>query len=186
MQARASIRKAAGVVRAGGIIAYPTEGVFGFGCDPSDPAAVARICRLKQRPLSAGLILIAAHPAQLAGFTAPNDDELACLLAEHAAPITWIVSAGPLCPGWITGGRDTVAVRLTRHPLAAALCEAADLPLVSTSANRRGRPPARSALQVRRWFGARVDLVVPGSTGGLAGPTEIRDARSGRALRPAT
>ena len=97
--------------------------------------------------------------------------------------MTWLVTAGPLTPEWITGGRPKVAIRVTRHPVAAGLCLASGLPLVSTSANRRGKPPARSALGARLRFGARLDLVVGGATGGAAGPTEIRDAASGRLVR---
>ncbi|MDJ0926410.1 MAG: Sua5/YciO/YrdC/YwlC family protein [Gammaproteobacteria bacterium] len=179
----AALFKLAGeTIHSGGVIAYPTEGVYGVGCAPEHGDAVARICRLKQRPLSAGLILIAADVWQLAGYIDPDPDELKYLLADADLPITWVVNAGPLSPDWVTGGRETVAVRITDHPVAAALCRAAASPLISTSANRRGRPPARRALQVRRWF-PQLDLVVPGQVGSAAGPSEIRDARSGRTLR---
>lgn len=177
------LHHAAAVLHAGGVIAYPTEGVYGLGCRPDDGRAVQHLLDLKQRPVSAGLILIAATFEQLAGWIAPTARERRQLSAEHVGPVTWIVTAGPLTPGWITGGRPTVAVRVTRHPVAAGLCRAAGLPLVSTSANRRGKPPARSAVAVRRHFGARLDLVVGGATGLSAGPTEIRDARSGRVVR---
>ena len=179
----ALFRLAGETIQSGGVVAYPTEGVFGLGCAPGDREAVARICELKQRPLSAGLILIAADIWQLAGFIDPDPAELQRLLAATDRPVTWIVTAGPLSPDWVTGGRDTVAVRITDHPIAAALCRAAAGPVVSTSANRRGRPPARRGLQVRRWFAQQLDLVVPGRVGRAAGPSEIRDARSGQVLR---
>ena len=178
------LRHAADVIRQGGLVAYPTEGVYGLGCRPDMPDPIERLCELKQRPLNAGLILIAAEPLQLAGFINPDGVELRQLESEQPHPVTWIVTAGPLSSPWITGGRATVAVRITNHPLAAALCRAADLPLVSTSANRRGRPPARTALQVRCWFADEIDLVVTGATGGLAGPSEIRVASTGQVLRP--
>jgi L-threonylcarbamoyladenylate synthase len=177
------MRQAARIIRAGGLIAYPTEGVYGLGCRPDLVAPVARLLEVKGRPAAAGLILIAASPAQLAGWIAPTAAELRRLREPRAAPVTWVVTAGPLAPGWITGGRPTIAVRITRHPAAMALCQAAGMPLVSTSANRRGRPPARSALAVRRWFGRDIDLVVGGPTGGAPGPSEIRDAASGAVLR---
>ncbi|MBL8201420.1 MAG: Sua5/YciO/YrdC/YwlC family protein [Chromatiales bacterium] len=177
------LRHAAAVLHAGGVIAYPTEGVFGLGCRPDDARAVQRLLELKQRPVSAGLILIAARFEQLADWIEPTGREIRQLTATRSGPVTWLVTAGPLTPEWITGGRPTVAIRVTRHPVAAGLCLASGLPLVSTSANRRGKPPARSALGARLRFGRWLDLVVGGATGGAAGPTEIRDAASGQVIR---
>jgi L-threonylcarbamoyladenylate synthase len=176
-------RHAAAVLHAGGVIAYPTEGVYGLGCRPDDGRAVAHLLDLKQRPVSAGLILIAASLEQLTDWIAPTAREIGQLSAPQRGPVTWVVTAGPRTADWITGGRPTVAVRVTRHPVAAGLCLASGLPLVSTSANRRGKPPARSALGARLRFGRRLDLVVGGATGGAAGPTEIREAASGRQVR---
>jgi len=93
------------------------------------------------------------------------------------------VTADRRCPEWITGDRSTCAVRITRHPIAAALCREAGLPLVSTSANRHGQKAAASTLAVRRLFGQHVDFILPGSTGGAARPSEIRVARTGAVLR---
>ena len=178
------LRHAAAVLHAGGVIAYPTEGVYGLGCRPNDGNAVQFLLKLKQRPVSAGLILIAANLEQLDGWIAPTPQEARRLRsAGDDRPVTWLVSAGPLTPDWITGGRPTVAVRVTRHPVAAGLCLASGLPLVSTSANRRGKPPVRSAMAVRLRFGTRLDLVVGGATGRNPGPTEIQDADSGRVVR---
>ncbi|MCL4720688.1 MAG: Sua5/YciO/YrdC/YwlC family protein [Gammaproteobacteria bacterium] len=177
------LRIAAQLIRSGGVIAYPTEGVFGLGCRPDDHRAVARILALKERPVTAGLILIAASLEQLAGWIAPEAREARRLSATDG-PVTWLVTAGFRAPGWITGGRDRIAVRVTRHPVAAGLCRASGMPLVSTSANRRGRPPARTAVAARLRFAQEVDLIVGGSVGGLAGPTEIRDARDGAVRRP--
>lgn len=176
------IRQAAAIVRSGGIVAYPTAGVYGLGCDPGDRGAVERILAMKRRRESAGLILLAAHPRQLDGWIAPADEEARRFAAERDG-ITWVVTAARGTPGWITGGRSTVAVRITRHPVAAALCVAAGIPLVSTSANRRGCPPALTALAVRGAFGTSVDYVLAGETGLRSGPSEIRDARTGATLR---
>ncbi|MGI9342571.1 MAG: L-threonylcarbamoyladenylate synthase [Gammaproteobacteria bacterium] len=176
------IRQAAIVVRSGGVVAYPTEGVYGLGCDPGDGDAVARILELKKRPASAGLILIAADAQQLDEWIAPGAEERQ-RIAAGADGITWVVTAAPDTPEWITGGRATVAVRVTHHPVAAALCAAAHTPLVSTSANRRGCPPALTALAARRTFGAEIDCVLAGPTGGRGRPSEIRDARTGTTLR---
>lgn len=176
------LRRAAQVVDDGGVIAYPTEGVFGLGCDPGDFTAVDRICTLKQRGASAGMILLAADRAQLDDWIEPSAKEERALTGPQAF-ITWIVTAAADCPAWITGGRSTCAVRITRHPVAAALCRAVGQPIVSTSANRHGHPAARSALAVRRIFGDRIDYIMPGATGDAPGPSPIRVARSGARLR---
>lgn len=177
------IRRAVQILLRGGVVAYPTEAVFGLGCDPACEDAVRRILQTKGRPHAAGLIVIAAGWCQLAGWMAPTKEEAARLRAVTDRPTTWVVTAGAKASSLITGGRRTIAVRLTAHPIAAALCALAGRPLVSTSANRHGRQPARSALAARRWFGAQIDLVVPGAVGGHARPSEIRDARTGRVLR---
>jgi L-threonylcarbamoyladenylate synthase len=177
------LRQAAQIIHAGGVIAYPTESVFGFGCDPDRYEAVLRILALKERAVAAGLILIAADRAQLDGWIDPSPDEESALSGTDAF-VTWVVTADARCPDWITGGRPTCAVRLTQHPLAAVLCRAAGLPIVSTSANRHGRPAAISALTVRRQFGHSIDFIMPGTTGGMTLPSEIRVARTGAILRP--
>ena len=177
------LKYAAEVIRNGGIVAYPTEAVFGLGCDPDCQAAVTQILHLKQRSRQAGLILIAESVAQLYDWITPTVVERERLLATHGV-ITWIVTANPLTPRWITGGRKTIAVRITQHPVAAALCRLAGTPLVSTSANRHGHAPARSALSVRCKFGRQIDYIVPGTTGKQSRPSEIRDARTGIVLRP--
>jgi L-threonylcarbamoyladenylate synthase len=177
------LREAGHAIRAGAVVAYPTEAVYGLGCDPLNAAAVQRLLAIKGRPLHKGVILIAAELRQLSPFMAPlAAADLATLQADWPGPVTWVVPAAPDLPPWLSGGRDTVAVRVTAHPLAAALCRAAGMPLVSTSANASGRPPARTALQARlRCPG--VDLVLAGATGGRKRPTEIRDLASGRRLR---
>ncbi len=177
------LKYAAEVIRSGGIVAYPTEAVFGLGCDPDCQAAVTQILHLKQRSRQAGLILIAESVAQLYDWIAPTIPERERLLATHGV-ITWIVTANPLTPRWITGGRKTIAVRITQHPVAAALCHLAGTPLVSTSANRHGHAPARSVLSVRCKFGRQIDYIVPGVIGEQSRPSEIRDARTGIVLRP--
>lgn len=177
------LRRAARVVRAGGVIAYPTEAVYGLGCDPGNVAALERILRIKRRPQAAGFILIAADPVQLDGWIAPTASERRRLQSQPRQPVTWIVQAGPRAGKTLTGGRHTLAVRITRHPMAAALCRNAGMPLVSTSANVHGRPPARDALGVRRRLGRQLDGVVSGATGGRAQPSEIRVATTGAVLR---
>ncbi|OOY83985.1 tRNA threonylcarbamoyladenosine biosynthesis protein RimN, partial [Solemya velum gill symbiont] len=97
--------------------------------------------------------------------------------------VTWVVPAATDVPAWITGGRDTVAVRVTAHPIASDLCTAFGGALVSTSANTSGKEPARNPLQVRQRLRHLPDMIVYGATGKLDRPTEIRDATSGILLR---
>jgi L-threonylcarbamoyladenylate synthase len=181
-----AVARVARVVLRGGVVAYPTEGVYGIGCAAGNGDAARRVLALKGRAARHGLIVIAAGMEQLEPWIAPLAGVMRRRLdATWPGPVTWVVAARPDAPAWLTGGRDTIAVRVTAHPLASALCVAAGTALVSTSANRHGRPPARDAMAVRRAFGARIDDILSGPCGDLTGPTEIRDLASGRVLRPA-
>lgn len=178
------LRRAARIVRQGGIVAYPTEAVWGLGCDPANADAVTRLLALKRRPALKGLIVIAADLGQLARWIGPLDRvQRAELERRGRRPVTWLVPAAPATPHRLSGRHHTLAVRITDHPIAAALCRAAGRALVSTSANPAGRPPARSALAVRRYFAAQLDALVPGPLGGARRPSEIRDLASGRIMR---
>ena len=171
------------VLLRGGVLAYPTEGVFGLGCLPDDLPAVQRVLDIKHRDASRGLILIAATAAQLEGWIElPGGRALPD--PDPAHPVTWIVPSGPRVSPLLCGDHDTIAVRLTTNPIARSLCAAADSPLVSTSANLSGKPPARNRFVLRRQFADVVDYIVPGDCGPASGPSEIRDFRSGRVLRP--
>lgn len=181
------LRLAARHVHQGGLIAYPTEAVYGLGCDPWSEAAVLRLLELKNRPMEKGLILIAADIIQLepfVDFDALNEAQRDAVLNTWPGPHTWLMPVRPHTPRWLRGRHETLAVRVTAHPLAAALCRATGSALVSTSANPATRPPARSAFGVRMMFGERVDYIVPGRCGPSLKPTEIRDARSGNLVRP--
>ena len=181
-----SVRCAVRTLRAGGVVAYPTEAVYGLGCDPFNEHAVLRLLAIKGRAVHKGLILIAADHDQLEPLLLPCcDDTLAQVLESWPGPSTWILPAHPRVPVWLTGGSGGIAVRVTAHPLAASLCRRLGGPLISTSANRSGRPPARTVLRARRALGSRVDYFLTGPTGGAPRPSEIRDARNGRLLRGA-
>ena len=181
---RLAIARAARIVRGGGVIAYPTEAVFGLGCLPRDRRAVMRVLAIKHRSWRKGLILIGAELAQLERYVVlPPEPRRSEVLASWPGPHTWVLDARPGAPRWITGGSASVAVRVTAHPVAAALCRVVGEALVSTSANVSRRPPHRRLLKLRRDLGAEVDYVLAGSLGGLASPTAIRDGRSGRVLR---
>jgi L-threonylcarbamoyladenylate synthase len=171
-------------LRNGGIIAYPTEAVYGLGCDPLDQFAVIRLLKLKRRPWQKGLILIAANYEQLIPFLEPLTPELARkIFAVWPGAITWLLPAKPTTPRWLRGQSERLAVRVTAHPLVIKLCERWGNALVSTSANCSGQPPAKSALQVRKRFPHHIDYIMPGEVGGNPRPSEIRDALTNEVLR---
>lgn len=170
-------------LRRGGVIAYPTEAVWGLGCDPNDAAAVGKLLALKKRPISKGLIVIASHFEDIEHWLEPLSEKVENR-AHHTwpGPTTWLWPATADAPPWITGGQRRIAVRITRHPVAAELC-ATFGPLVSTSANRSGQAPARNITEVRLRFGDDIDAVVTGAVGRNPRPTVIRDLVSGRTVR---
>ncbi len=174
--------RAAEVLLGGGIIAYPTEGVFGLGCLPDDLSAVRRILHVKQRNARKGLILIAATSEQLEGWVALPEG---CSIPEPDPmhPVTWIVPAGSRVDPLVRGEHAGIAVRITSNPVAAALCNAVDSPIVSTSANLSGKPVARNRIVLRRQFAQCVDYIVPGDCGPASGASEIRELSSNKVLR---
>lgn len=181
---RHCLRAALDALDAGGVIAYPTEGVWGLGCNPFNPRACERLLALKRRPAGKGLILVASEFEQLEPLLRMVDERIEQrALKSWPGPLTWLWPAEDWVPDWLTGRRNRIAVRVSAHPVVQALCDAYGGPIVSTSANRSGREPARSALQVRRWLGDEVDAIVPGDTGGLGGPTPLRDLLTGMTAR---
>ena len=181
-----TLNLAAKKIAVGGVIAYPTEAVFGLGCDPFNPYAVDRLLRLKSRSAAKGLILIAADFSQIEAWCSHLDDlQKARLKKKNPLPVTWVIP-DPLerMPPWIRGRFQSFAVRIVQHhPVAEALCRQVKGPIVSTSANLSGWRPARNTLQVRKQFGGGLDYIVSGSVGGKRSPSEIRDVISGRVLR---
>jgi len=175
------LQRAAHILKQGGIVAYATEYCFGLGCDPFNRNAVFRLLRLKRRPVKKGLIILAADIHQLAPYAATVS---ASELATWPGPYTWLLPARPAVPAWITGRHDKIALRVTAHAQAAALCHAAGMAIVSTSANRAGERPARTDREVTRRFGKRVDYILPGTVGSATAPTPVRDALTGELIRP--
>lgn len=181
-----TVADTARALREGGVVAYPTEAVWGLGCDPFNEAAVLSVLAIKQRDVAKGMILIAAERAQFDGlldWDALPVERRAAVEATWPGPNTWIVPATTRVPRWITGTHAGVAVRVSAHPIVAALCKAFGGPLVSTSANRAGEPPALDCGQLDPALLALLDGVCEGETGGLAAPTPIRDALTGAVLR---
>ncbi len=176
----AELIQAARIIRHGGVVAYATEYCFGFGCDPMNRSAVLRLLRVKRRAPGKGLILIAADTGQLDPYV---EIFPATVLATWPGPHTWLLEAREGVPGWITGDHPRIAVRMTAHPQAAALCRAAGMALVSTSANRSGGAPTRSYRETLHRFKGEVDYVLPGMVGDAPAPTPIRDGTTGELIR---
>jgi len=180
-----SVAHAVDVLKNEEVIAYPTEAVFGVGCDPDSEVAVTRLLTLKQRPVEKGLILIAASFEQLKPYI---DDSMLTsaqretIFSSWPGPVTFVFPALPTTPRWLTGRFDSLAVRVTDHPLVIELCNRFGKPLVSTSANLTGLPPCRTAEEVSAQFGSEFPVVI-GETGGRLNPSEIRDALTGELFR---
>jgi L-threonylcarbamoyladenylate synthase len=178
------LRLAQQVLSVGGVVACPTEAVWGLSCDPQNRYAVERLLTLKSRSPSKGLILAAASEQQLEFLLDGLEPDKRQAMAESwPGPCTWLVPHRGRVSPWIHGEHDTVAVRVSNHPVLAGLCKVWGGPLVSTSANPSGCRPPRSGFQVRRYFGDLLDYMVPGAVGGSGRPTQIRDLASGRIIR---
>lgn len=167
----------------GGLIAYPTESCYGLGCDPRNRNAVKRLLKLKQRPQRKGLILLAGQYSQLSPWLQPlAREDQAKLRRDGAQAITWLMPVKPHCPRWLRGQHEALAVRITAHPQAAHLCNGLNQALVSTSANRSGKRPARTAAECRQMFGPAV-WVLPGKIGKRKRPSTILAWGNGRIVR---
>ncbi len=181
-----TISQAAKCLLAGGVIAYPTEAVYGLGCDPGNESAVRRILTLKHRPAAAGLILIADCFESFEPYILPVSRESKQLaMATWPGPVTWLFPRAPGVPDWLAGNHDSIALRLTAHPVSRDLCAAFGGAIVSTSANPSTTTPAKSAGRVEEYFGSYLGGIVAGALGGDEQPTEIRDLASGTVIRNA-
>jgi L-threonylcarbamoyladenylate synthase len=177
------LHQAARALQQGGVIAYPTEAVYGLGCDPLDEAAVMRLLEIKSRPVSKGLILLGADLDQLAPFIELSAEQQQRLRQHWPLATTYLVQSSALTPHWVRGEHDKVAVRVSQHPLASELCRLAGTALISTSANHSGQPACRNAFQVARQLGSEVDFIVTGQCDRAARPSTIIDLESGAILR---
>ncbi len=151
---------------------------------PEDFLAVSRILHIKKRNPEMGFVVIVSDVDQLLRWV-KSPINMSSLPSSDSRPVTWILPASDEVPWWIRGEHSGIAVRQTTHPVASKLCESANSALISTSANISGRPPARNVHILRRLFGTLVDYIVPGDCGPATGPSEIRDFKTGKILRPA-
>lgn len=178
--------KALSALRNGEVIAYPTEGVFGVGCDPDNPQAIDKLLKLKQRPKDKGLILIAASYQQLLPYIDESHltpKQLEQVKQSWPGPVTWIMPCSDKVSVWVCGQYNSIAVRVSDHPLVQKMCNAFGKPLTSTSANLTGQPPCMTTDEVYQQLGSQLVAVLEGETGGRNKPSEIRDAKTSQVLR---
>ena len=179
-----TLQLAADTIHSGGVIAYPTESCFGLGCDPGNTDALRRILRIKRRSAAKGLIVIAENMRQLTPLVATWEVKyFEQVTKSWPGPFTWLLPASARVSPLLRGEFDTLALRVTAHRPAAKLCRAARISIVSTSANRAGKPMLRSAEAVAREFGDELDFILSGRIGDSTRPSTIRDAQTGGLIR---
>ena len=183
MASEFAIRYAAHCVRQGGVIAYPTETVYGLGCDPLCYEAVDAINKLKGRDARKGLILLASSLQQLDALIDVTDTDQRAAITAEDEPTSWIVPAKATTPAWLTGGRNTLAIRISTHPVVIQLCDRLGHALVSTSANPAGKQPALNPLQLHRYFEGLVDAILVSSHNCSGRPSKIRHLETRQLLR---
>ncbi|CAH0993002.1 Threonylcarbamoyl-AMP synthase [Sinobacterium norvegicum] len=178
------VRSCAETILAGGVVAYPTEAVWGLGCLPDDQQAVEQILALKKRSWRKGLILVAANieqfSSQLMGLSAEQRETLA---ASWPGANTWLVPNNGTVPPWISGDHSAVALRVSNHPVVTALCRQVGGPIVSTSANPQGKPSATSSVKVRKYFAGESLQLAPGRVGKNQKASTIKDLLTGNVVR---
>lgn len=168
----------------GDVLAYPTEAVWGLGCDPFNAKAVQRILWLKRRSVDKGLILVAANIEQFDFvLSSLTEKQRAVLKASWPGHTTWLVPHNNLLPSFLSGQHASIALRVSAHPLVQALCLLNKGPIVSTSANPQGLPPAKDALKVRLYFGSEALYFAPSAPPTANAPSQIKDLLSGQQLR---
>ena len=168
----------------GAVVAYPTEAVWGLGCDPFNAHAVQRILELKRRSADKGLILVAADIAQFDFLLQPLDAaQRAILQKSWPGHTTWLVPHHKRISSLLSGTHASIALRVSAHPLVRALCLLNKGPIVSTSANPQGLPPARDLLKARCYFGKSGIEFAPSAPPTERAPSTIKDLLSGKQLR---
>lgn len=178
-----SVSRAVRELHRGGIIAYPTETVWGIGCDPNNLDAVERLLAIKQRDPAKGLILLAAHVSQLAEFLPPlANSTIGKLLKPATQPTTWVIPANLSTHSLIRGQHDTLAMRITSRPQVSQLCRQFGGAIISTSANPSSESVANNALDIQRSL-PQLDLILSGSGRSSGQSSRIVTACDGNVIR---
>jgi len=167
----------------GGVIAYPTESVFGLGCDPSNEQAIAKILEIKKRTLEMGFVLLTPNIKIVSSWVNISNKQLKIVSSPSKRPTTYIVPASVAAPKWLAV-KNTLAIRLSNDPFIKNICGLLGLPIVSTSANLHGENPCKSAEEVQKIMGSQLDYIVFKQTGPFNNPSTIVDLSSGKTIRP--
>ena len=170
----------------GKVIVYPTEAVWGIGCDPRDEAAVFKLLELKNRPVEKGLILIANDYGQLLPYVDDKNIPMhkrADIFSRWPGPVTWLLPAATDAPKWITGGSELIAVRVTDHPTVKRMCVEFGGAIVSTSANITGEPTPETISEIKNVFADGVAAYVDEPLGGNTQPSKIINGFTGETMR---
>jgi L-threonylcarbamoyladenylate synthase len=174
------------IFQQGGILAYPTEAVFGLGCDPDNDEAINKLLSIKSRPADKGLILLAGNYSQLLPYIDDRkipQDKRFTVLSRWPDGITQLVAKNVNTSALLSGRFDTIAVRVTSQPDVVALCNASNKPIVSTSANLSGETPAKTWQEIPDNLIEKIDFIIKGQTLGFDQPSTIIDALSGDIIR---
>lgn len=183
MSSRWQLDCAVKAIDSGGVIAYPTESVFGLGCDPYNSDAIKKILSIKKRPAYKGLIILVSDIEQAQPFLQPlSNQQLERVNTPRERAITWLMPCLPEVSPLLRGHFQSLAVRITQHPIARAICELTNTPLVSTSCNIAGKSELKTVVEVRNHMKAKIDWLVSGRCGGQA-PSQIIDITNNRVLR---
>lgn len=174
------------IIKQGGVVAYPTEAVYGLGCDPDNDVAIRRLLALKRRPWQKGLILVASDYQQLLPYIDESkltNEQLSKVFVKWPGPFTFIMPIKPGLSNLLCGSFNSLAVRVSSHPTIKSICQSIGKPLVSTSANHAGEPPAMNSEEIIAKFDGEIDALIAGSLGAERKPSAIVDAISGKVLR---
>jgi L-threonylcarbamoyladenylate synthase len=174
------------VFQQGGVIAYPTEAVFGLGCDPDNPQAIKKLLAIKNRSEEKGLILLAGDFTQLSPYldiSKLSSIQIEQILNRWPNGITQVLPANPNISPLLTGRFNSIAVRITDQPDVVALCAEANKPIVSTSANFSGNNPAKTWQTLDEKLVAMVDYTLKGDTLSFQQPSQIINGLTGEIFR---
>jgi L-threonylcarbamoyladenylate synthase len=175
---------AANCIYKGDVIAYPTESVFGLGCDIHNENAVRNLLAIKNRSIAKGFIVLASSFDQVQDLIQPITPlALSRVMASWPGAVTWVFPCCDNIPHYLRGDHNSLAIRVTAHPVARNLCKAFGGPIVSTSANFDGEMPATDAGMVKLLFADKIACLLNGALGGLAKPTPIYNAVTGDVIR---
>jgi len=177
------INRAVSCLQVGGVIAYPTESVFGLGCDASNLSAIIKLLEIKNRSYKKGLIVLVSDIQQALSLLAPlSPSQIQTINQSRSRATTWLIDAASHLSPLLIGDHKKLAVRVTTNPIAKELCQKFNQPIISTSCNVSGKPTTTSTAVVRNKMLFQVDQIVAGRCCGQA-PSQLIDLKTGHVLR---